>query len=169
MKTFKIILVTLMFFMSTNVFANSFDTDMNVIFENYLKIHKLLASDHIDGISNLAKNIHETSKKLDLKNAPKNFGDHYKNVPVQIQEASLLISNGTTIEDVRTAFKSLSRPIANWAEMNGAKDVYVYYCSMAKASWVQKLAQIENPYYGQKMLACGEIVKHKAPDHNHKH
>lgn len=29
---------------------------------------------------------------------------------------------------------------------------------MAKASWVQKRGKVRNPYYGPKMLDCGEVV-----------
>jgi hypothetical protein len=28
---------------------------------------------------------------------------------------------------------------------------------MAKASWLQRDKQISNPYYGSKMLRCGEL------------
>ena len=169
MKTPKIILLTLLMLMPATAFANPFDVQMNVILENYLKIQKLLASDQTTGVPELAKEINKTSKKLNLNEAPENFVNHYRNVPAQIQGSSLKMSQNTSIQDIREAFKELSKPVANWAEMAAPKDVNVYFCSMAKASWVQKSAQVANPYYGQKMLGCGELVKHHQPNHDHKH
>lgn len=169
MKTLRTILLAIMLFVPITVFANAFDMQMNVILVDYLKIQESLALDQTAGIQGLAKSIHEASKKLNLKDAPKNFGDHYKNVPTQVQEASLKLTQSTSIQDIREGFKNLSRPIANWIEMGGPKDVNVYFCSMAKASWVQKSKQVANPYYGQKMLACGELVEHKQANHDHQH
>lgn len=169
MKRYKILVLAIVLFVPTTVFAGSFNEQMNAILVDYLKIQKLLASDQTTGIQNLAKAIHDNSKKLSLSEAPKNFGDHFKNVPTQIQSSSLQLSQGKTIEDMRTAFKELSRPIANWVEMINPEDAKVYFCSMAKASWVQKSETVMNPYYGQKMLACGELVQHNQANHDHKH
>lgn len=169
MKNYKIAILVLVMFMPMTAFANTFDKNMNAVLESYLKIQKSLSSDQITGVTELAKSIHETSKKLDLKDAPKNFVNHYKNIPTQIKESSLQVSQGTSLEEIREAFKSLSRPVANWVEMNQTKDVNVYFCSMAKASWAQKSTQVANPYYGTKMLKCGELVKHHKPDHKHEH
>ncbi len=43
------------------------------------------------------------------------------------------------------------------------KTVYVDYCPMANsdkgAYWLSDIAEIRNPYYGEAMLSCGEIVE----------
>ena len=36
-------------------------------------------------------------------------------------------------------------------------ELKVVKCPMAKARWIQKGSAIKNPYYGNKMLTCGEI------------
>ena len=45
-----------------------------------------------------------------------------------------------------------------WGSMSKPKSIDVLYCSMSKASWVQKHAKVRNPYHGAKMLECGELV-----------
>ena len=40
---------------------------------------------------------------------------------------------------------------------NGAEKIYIYYCPMADASWLQKEEGTRNPYYGAKMLKCGSV------------
>ena len=47
------------------------------------------------------------------------------------------------------------------ATMSKVADVNVVFCSMAKGSWLQKEKVIANPYYGSKMLRCGEIISGK--------
>lgn len=36
-------------------------------------------------------------------------------------------------------------------------DVFLYYCPMKKASWLSESKEVRNPYYGKKMLDCGDI------------
>jgi len=42
------------------------------------------------------------------------------------------------------------------------KPLYLEYCSMANdnfgAYWLSFDKEIKNPYYGEQMLACGEII-----------
>ena len=71
--------------------------------------------------------------------------------------------------EARDAFKELSRPMAMWVTMSKPAGVNVVFCSMAKGSWLQTDAKIRNPYYGAKMLSCGQIIggthKGKASGH----
>ena len=41
-----------------------------------------------------------------------------------------------------------------------AKFVQEAYCPMADANWLQKEDAIINPYFGKKMLNCGEFDRH---------
>jgi hypothetical protein len=34
----------------------------------------------------------------------------------------------------------------------------VVYCAMAEKVWIQPKGEIGNPYYGQSMARCGEVV-----------
>lgn len=36
-------------------------------------------------------------------------------------------------------------------------DVYLHYCPMRKASWLSESKEVKNPYYGKKMLDCGDV------------
>jgi hypothetical protein len=35
--------------------------------------------------------------------------------------------------------------------------VYRQYCPMKKSYWLSESPAIENPYYGNQMLTCGEV------------
>lgn len=36
-------------------------------------------------------------------------------------------------------------------------DVYLHYCPMKKASWLSESKEVKNPYFGKKMLDCGDV------------
>ena len=69
---------------------------------------------------------------------------------------------GIGIEEARKRFKNLSRSAIDCVkeiqgQITGAEKIYVYYCPMADASWLQKEEGTRNPYYGSSMLKCGSV------------
>ena len=69
------------------------------------------------------------------------------------------------IEKQREIFSALSSQIIETVETFNLKieTVYVSYCPMALgdkgAFWLSKTEEINNPYFGDKMLRCGEVKK----------
>ena len=66
------------------------------------------------------------------------------------------------IEALRKAFKPVSdEMIALVAKYHTASDApaYVQYCSMMKAYWLSADEEVRNPYYGKKMLFCGQTKR----------
>lgn len=84
----------------------------------------------------------------------------FKNLVV---ENAKLIAQNNDIEAQRTQFENLSENI--WALTRTVKyqagKVYLQYCPMAfdnrGANWVSLSEEILNPYFGNKMLRCGEV------------
>ena len=62
------------------------------------------------------------------------------------------------IPALREQFKALSRAVGRLVERQAVAGHGIYYCPMADAYWVQKSGAVKNPYYGAKMLGCGEVV-----------
>lgn len=135
-----------------------FDQQMKPILESYLRIANSLATDSLDGVRQKAGAIAKQAAALDSGSVSGEHAAHYKNVPTNLEKAAQALSKATTLDDAREAFKKLSMPMAMWVTMFKPKDMDVLYCSMAKASWVQKHGNVRNPYYGPKMLDCGEVV-----------
>ncbi len=42
--------------------------------------------------------------------------------------------------------------------MAGIEGTTVVFCPMAKKAWIQPEGEIGNPYLGQEMPTCGEVV-----------
>ncbi|MCD6011296.1 MAG: hypothetical protein K0Q79_1158 [Flavipsychrobacter sp.] len=69
-----------------------------------------------------------------------------------------------TCEKQRIVFEQISTSIyglAHKAELKNAK-IYHQYCPMAfndkGAYWLSEESEIKNPYFGKKMLECGEVT-----------
>ncbi len=65
---------------------------------------------------------------------------------------------GPAIQELREQFKPLSLAVGRLVEAQPVAGHGIYFCPMADAYWVQKSGALKNPYYGAKMLGCGEVV-----------
>lgn len=63
------------------------------------------------------------------------------------------------IASQRKTFEGISNPLIKMLKTIkfNSDIVYVQYCPMAKASWLNEKKNIENPYYGKMMFACGSV------------
>lgn len=77
-----------------------------------------------------------------------------------LAKAAAAIDAAADIERARDAFGPLSDAVIARVQAEGAagfSDLRLAYCPMVKRSWLQREAQIRNPYYGKAMLGCGEF------------
>lgn len=76
----------------------------------------------------------------------------------------ILSVQGDGCERKRIYFKPLSDLVYTFLKTTGIRHIQAYhhYCPMALneqgAYWLSVSPEIENPYFGQKMLTCGELV-----------
>jgi Cu(I)/Ag(I) efflux system membrane fusion protein len=135
-----------------------FDKAMGPIVAEYETIHGALSGDSTKGVARSAKRIVKLAASLDPKTVQGKHAPHFEQVPRKIRDAAVKLSKAREISEQRAAFKELSRPLAMWATISRPAGINVVYCSMARGSWLQKEKKIRNPYYGAKMLRCGEVV-----------
>ena len=93
----------------------------------------------------------------------------------ELSGGSILASNArailsaTKLEEQRKAYSSLSDEMIRLVKESGIKsgNLYVEYCPMAMNDkggyWLSNDSAIRNPYFGDEMMACGEVkeVLHK--------
>jgi Cu(I)/Ag(I) efflux system membrane fusion protein len=76
---------------------------------------------------------------------------------------ALIALKNEDIEGKRTKFADISDAMYKVATLSRLKNAGVYhqYCPMAMndkgAYWLSAESEIKNPYYGKKMLECGEV------------
>lgn len=82
-----------------------------------------------------------------------------------IASAAAKITAAKNIEEQRAAYETLSNEMISRVKTAGVDngEVYIQYCPMAfndkGASWLSSNKEIRNPYFGNKMLTCGEITE----------
>lgn len=76
----------------------------------------------------------------------------------EIESAASRLAASSDLAAARDDFFSLTKPIAQYRKLAGSTGTVVAYCSMAQKAWIQPEGEIGNPYMGQKMPKCGEIV-----------
>ncbi len=67
------------------------------------------------------------------------------------------IAKASSIADARAAFSTLSDAMIAYRKNVKANAPAVAYCSMEKKYWLQAKGEINNPYLGRSMPACGEF------------
>ena len=131
----------------------------------YFELNKsLVQSDFIMTQSNAKKleiSLNKIDKKLLDEEAYNAWLEQFSTLKKQIGQ----LQTAKDIEKQREIFSDLSNQIIEIAETFGLKieTVYVAYCPMALddkgAFWLSEKEEINNPYFGDKMLRCGELKK----------
>lgn len=75
-----------------------------------------------------------------------------------ISAAATQLAKAEDLDAARSALYSLSTPLVRYRKMVTGELPIVAYCPMVKRSWLQPKGDIGNPYYGQSMPSCGEVV-----------
>ena len=80
-----------------------------------------------------------------------------------LQSHTKKITELTDIEQQRKQFKFISDSLINSIQAFGiaGDTIYIQHCPMAfnnqGGDWISKEEQIQNPYFGDKMMKCGVV------------
>lgn len=136
---------------------------VNYITEHYLELQRLLASDKTADVARQALAVVSASEELlrHVDDPAVGLGADLKSAVNKLRAAALKIT-GSSLEKDRVTFVDLSaamRTLVNLARPDRLRwpKLYIFHCPMSKGDWVQTGAEKANPYYGFKMLNCGEL------------
>jgi len=138
-----------------------FKKQLNTVFNDYLAIKNALTKDDISAANKGANKALSDVQKVQMK-LLKNPEAH----TVWMKELKALKTSFANIKSAkdlatqRTEFIKLSSSIITLANVFGVtKTLYVTHCSMANnnkgADWLSEFKEIKNPFFGSKMLTCG--------------
>ena len=132
--------------------------------ENYEAIRIALLHDHMKDVSKNARAIEDGATKLHHHFSASHAGVSEDGAAAcqallpEISKTAGLLAQATDIKEARDAFGELTKPMVRYREMVSGERPVVVYCSMAKKAWLQPEGEIGNPYYGQSMARCGDVV-----------
>jgi len=136
---------------------------MDYIIEHYLELQKLLASDRTTDVARQALGLVAASEEM-----MKHIDDPDVDLPseavvaAQRLHTAALKTTGAGLAADRVTFVELSAAVRTLVE-HARPDrkrwpkLYIYHCPMSKGDWIQATEDKANPYYGFKMLRCGQL------------
>lgn len=91
------------------------------------------------------------------------LGDSQNEILAKLKSDALEIAKSDDMEQQRNSFNKLSQTMYNYVKQNNDENLRLYkqFCPMAfndtGAFWLASEKEINNPYFGNKMLKCGVV------------
>ena len=142
--------------------TDAFKGQLEQVFNAYIKLKDAFVGDDSSTASTSAKTLLNAMKKVDMKQLTDHEAhNHWMTISKEITESATSISKISDIEKQRGHFKHLSAHLSKSVKLFGVNQrVYEQFCPMADnnkgAYWLSLKEKIQNPYYGSKMLGCGD-------------
>ena len=145
--------------------SDAFLDQLNLVTEAYLPVQHALSRDAIEGLDALVGVLHATIDALPSPSNEKEQSSSWHSLQASLHKAaSEMTDSSSDIAKVRESFSPLSRALsqvlAQWGS-SFSSELYLLHCPMAfkgqGADWIQTHQAVENPYFGDRMFACGEV------------
>ncbi len=87
----------------------------------------------------------------------------------RLQNTLNAMGRANDLKEIRSGFQIVSKLFIQLLEVEGSigDTAYIQFCPMVNnnlgANWISQKSEIRNPYYGDKMLTCGEVIKQVNP------
>lgn len=141
----------------------NFQNQLASVFTSYVELKDAFVATDANKVKDEAKQTVEALAKVDMKLLSGAAHNDWMNYLSPIQSSLKEIQGSADIEAQRKAFSNLSDNLYKSVKAFGlgGKEAFYEYCPMAfnneGAYWLSDQAQIKNPYFGDKMLTCGEV------------
>lgn len=155
MKVTKILAALAAALLTLPAMAASPDADLQSLLTPYEAVRTALVQDDLEAVRAPAETLRDAIERL--HQSPEKGAA--SELPFdKLEMAAEKLAGATDLEAARDAFHDLSKPLVHWRKEAGEGPVVVY-CSMKERSWLQSADdEIGNPYYGQAMARCGQVV-----------
>jgi Cu(I)/Ag(I) efflux system membrane fusion protein len=141
----------------------SFQQQLGSVFTSYVSLKEAFVSSDADKVKQEAARTNEAIDKVDMKLLSGAAHNDWMNYLAPMQSSIKDIQASSDIEIQRKAFSTLSDNLYKSIKAFGlgGKEAFYEYCPMAFNNeggyWLSDQKEIRNPYFGDKMLTCGEV------------
>jgi len=132
----------------------------------YLSVQDALAGDRFDGAQQAMRVLADVVGSIDMKLLKGEAHAKWMEFFSNLQAALTQMSQAEDLETFRKCFALVSEAMALIVESFGIyphQPVYEIRCPMAfegqGATWLQKEKEVRNPYFGEAMPGCGEVIE----------
>lgn len=126
-------------------------TDATAVLAAYERARALLAKDELPGLGDAARELAQAAKAAGAATS----STHYS----EIASGAVKLGAARDLAEARATFGEISRHLVALLASDPAlaRGQHVFECPMVKGyrKWVQPSEDLQNPYMGKRMLACG--------------
>ena len=144
---------------------DKFTSQLSDFINQYFKLKNSLVQSDFQASQAEAEKLETEFNKIDMKLLDEESHAVWMKYRAVLGKHIGLLIKTKNIEKQREIFAPLSDQLVETVENFGLKidAVFVAYCPMALddkgAYWLSEFEEINNPYFGDKMLRCGEVKK----------
>ncbi|MCO6499095.1 MAG: efflux RND transporter periplasmic adaptor subunit [Vicingus serpentipes] len=145
--------------------SEGFKQQLTLLFNQYIALKNALVESDFEKAKQKGTSLQQKLKTFDMTQLHDEAHELWmkkgKNIEAAINDFIL----AKNIDEQRISFEPLSENLSVVVEAFGLHGVKAYkdYCPMAVndegAIWLSEIEEIRNPYFGEKMLKCGEVQK----------
>jgi Cu(I)/Ag(I) efflux system membrane fusion protein len=139
-----------------------FTMQLNSVFDRYLALKNSFVQNDLKKAAHAANEVQNALTLVDMKLLTGDAHNKWMDLSGHLDKQIKLIASSGKIEEQRIAFSKLSNQFYITLKTFGlmGKTVYYQFCPMAfdnkGAYWLSESKTIRNPYFGVKMMDCGE-------------
>jgi Cu(I)/Ag(I) efflux system membrane fusion protein len=145
--------------------SKEFQKQLNEVFIKYIALKDAFVKEESNNIISQSEKIGAILSKVDIKLLEnKEVQTFWMSLEKQLRVAVSSILKTTAIKEQRNHFKQVSASLIEALQVFGVNEkVFVAFCPMADSNkgayWLSIEKKVINPYFGNKMLTCGEVKK----------
>ncbi len=148
----------LLFFALISAFATAIASEIKDLVNDYSQVSEALIAANPAKASETSKLFLEHLKQFNTNSLNESQQKSFQKIKPRIEKYLIKIAATNNIEDQRKHFGALSPIVWNLVKNSGYQQALYYnYCPMKEFYWISLENNIRNPYYGSKMLKCGDL------------
>jgi Cu(I)/Ag(I) efflux system membrane fusion protein len=133
-----------------------FQKQLNAVYKASLEINEALVAEDATAATQAANEMSDLMMQVEMSlltgDAHMTWMTYMKSINAGLQE----MRTRPDIQAQRQGYASVSDGLYKAVKSFGVGEtVYYQFCPMAKSSWLNDSEEVNNPYYGGKMLKCG--------------
>lgn len=141
------------------------DLSIKLLFSEYFSLKNALVLSDLNEAKVKSSALGKSIYKIE-NNAFQTVSDNYSLWNKEVLQNTLKEMGGANnLKGIRSGFQIVSELFIQLLEVEGSigDTAYIQFCPMANnnkgANWISQKSEIRNPYYGENMLTCGEVIK----------
>jgi Cu(I)/Ag(I) efflux system membrane fusion protein len=137
-------------------------TPVSEVLDAYLDIKDALVTSNMENTVQPEKLMLEALNRVVADSIPADHKTHWVMADSVLRASLITMTAATDIEAKRAAFSSMTGAMTSAVKMFGSdgRPLFYQFCPMAfndqGGYWLSRQKLIANPYFGSKMLRCGE-------------